>query len=174
MHKYQPRFHLVRANDILKLAYSAFRTYIFPETQFIAVTAYQNDKVCLPMSSYICLSFFVCVYLCLYLFLSVCVSVGLCPSVSFCLSVSVCLCLSLSVCLCLSVSVCLCLYVSVCHCLSLSVSVSLSSPQMSVPIYANDPLRPCVCMQWQSAFCHLVSLLLRSLSSSSSSSLSSS
>ena len=46
MHKYQPRFHLVRANDILKLPYSTFRTYVFKETQFIAVTAYQNEKVC--------------------------------------------------------------------------------------------------------------------------------
>ena len=45
MHKYQPRFHLVRANDILKLPYSQFRTYVFKETEFIAVTAYQNEKV---------------------------------------------------------------------------------------------------------------------------------
>ncbi|XP_029960790.1 T-box transcription factor TBX3-like [Salarias fasciatus] len=45
MHKYQPRFHVVKANDILKLPYSTFRTYIFPETEFIAVTAYQNDKI---------------------------------------------------------------------------------------------------------------------------------
>ncbi|XP_022255287.1 optomotor-blind protein-like, partial [Limulus polyphemus] len=45
MHKYQPRFHLVRANDILKLPYSTFRTYVFKETQFIAVTAYQNEKI---------------------------------------------------------------------------------------------------------------------------------
>lgn len=45
MHKYQPRFHIVRANDILKLPYSTFRTYLFPETDFIAVTAYQNDKI---------------------------------------------------------------------------------------------------------------------------------
>uniref|UniRef100_A0A8D0HKD8 T-box transcription factor 2 n=1 Tax=Sphenodon punctatus TaxID=8508 RepID=A0A8D0HKD8_SPHPU len=45
MHKYQPRFHIVRANDILKLPYSTFRTYVFPETDFIAVTAYQNDKI---------------------------------------------------------------------------------------------------------------------------------
>ncbi|MEQ2188063.1 T-box transcription factor TBX2b, partial [Goodea atripinnis] len=44
MHKYQPRFHIVRANDILKLPYSTFRTYVFPETEFVAVTAYQNDK----------------------------------------------------------------------------------------------------------------------------------
>jgi len=45
MHKYQPRFHLVRASDILQLPYSTFRTYVFKECQFIAVTAYQNEKV---------------------------------------------------------------------------------------------------------------------------------
>ena len=45
MHKYQPRFHVVKANDVMKLAYSAFRTYVFHETRFIAVTAYQNDKI---------------------------------------------------------------------------------------------------------------------------------
>ncbi|XP_023198750.1 T-box transcription factor TBX2-like isoform X1 [Xiphophorus maculatus] len=45
MHKYQPRFHIVKANDILRLPCSTFRTYVFAETQFIAVTAYQNDKI---------------------------------------------------------------------------------------------------------------------------------
>nr|XP_054586621.1 T-box transcription factor TBX3 [Nothobranchius furzeri] len=45
MHKYQPRFHIVRANDIMKLPYSTFRTYVFQETEFIAVTAYQNEKI---------------------------------------------------------------------------------------------------------------------------------
>ncbi|KRX44079.1 T-box transcription factor TBX2 [Trichinella murrelli] len=45
MHKYQPRFHVVRANDILKLPYSTFRTFVFKETEFIAVTAYQNEKI---------------------------------------------------------------------------------------------------------------------------------
>ncbi|XP_071340235.1 T-box transcription factor TBX3 [Trachinotus anak] len=45
MHKYQPRFHIVKVNDILKLPYSTFRTYVFSETEFIAVTAYQNDKI---------------------------------------------------------------------------------------------------------------------------------
>lgn len=47
MHKYQPRFHLVQANDLYRLPYSAFRTYVFKETEFIAVTAYQNEKVSL-------------------------------------------------------------------------------------------------------------------------------
>ncbi|KAK3099509.1 hypothetical protein FSP39_005522 [Pinctada imbricata] len=45
MHKYQPRFHLVRANDILKLPYSTFQTFVFKETTFVAVTAYQNEKI---------------------------------------------------------------------------------------------------------------------------------
>lgn len=45
MHKYQPRFHLVRANDLMKLPYATFRTYVFKETEFIAVTAYQNESV---------------------------------------------------------------------------------------------------------------------------------
>ncbi|KAK7087859.1 hypothetical protein V1264_021858 [Littorina saxatilis] len=45
MHKYQPRFHLVRTDDILKIPYSAFRTFVFKETAFIAVTAYQNEKI---------------------------------------------------------------------------------------------------------------------------------
>jgi hypothetical protein len=45
MHKYQPRFHLVRTDDIVKIPYSAFKTFVFKETEFIAVTAYQNEKV---------------------------------------------------------------------------------------------------------------------------------
>ncbi|XP_004565871.3 uncharacterized protein LOC101466675 isoform X1 [Maylandia zebra] len=45
MHKYQPRFHIVKAHDILTLPYCTFRTYVFSETEFIAVTAYQNDKI---------------------------------------------------------------------------------------------------------------------------------
>uniref|UniRef100_H2ZFN1 T-box domain-containing protein n=1 Tax=Ciona savignyi TaxID=51511 RepID=H2ZFN1_CIOSA len=45
MHKYQPRFHVVRCGDLAKLPYCAFRTYVFKEMQFIAVTAYQNEKI---------------------------------------------------------------------------------------------------------------------------------
>lgn len=45
MHKYQPRFHLVKTCDLAKVPYSNFRTFVFPETEFIAVTAYQNEKV---------------------------------------------------------------------------------------------------------------------------------
>lgn len=57
MHKYQPRFHLVRANDILKLPYSTFRTYVFKETEFIAVTAYQNEKVSAHLAGHILISY---------------------------------------------------------------------------------------------------------------------
>ena len=45
MHKYQPRFHIVKASDIYRMPFSAFKTFIFQETEFIAVTAYQNEKV---------------------------------------------------------------------------------------------------------------------------------
>ena len=46
MHKYQPRIHVVRADDTYKHPYSNFKTFTFPETSFIGVTAYQNEKVC--------------------------------------------------------------------------------------------------------------------------------
>ncbi|GFY41713.1 optomotor-blind protein [Trichonephila inaurata madagascariensis] len=45
MHKYQPRFHIVRADNISKLPFKKFRTFTFEETFFIAVTAYQNQKI---------------------------------------------------------------------------------------------------------------------------------
>nr|QFQ66877.1 T-box 2/3c protein [Hofstenia miamia] len=45
MHKYQPRFHLVSNSDIINLQYATFKTFVYPETQFIGVTAYQNEKI---------------------------------------------------------------------------------------------------------------------------------
>ncbi|XP_054710398.1 T-box protein 2-like [Uloborus diversus] len=45
MHKYQPRFHVVRADDITRLPFKKFRTFTFEEADFIAVTAYQNQKI---------------------------------------------------------------------------------------------------------------------------------
>ncbi|KAK7087862.1 T-box transcription factor TBX2-A-like isoform X2 [Littorina saxatilis] len=45
MHKYQPRFHIFRCSDFLRLPYSPHRTIVFEETSFIAVTAYQNEKI---------------------------------------------------------------------------------------------------------------------------------
>lgn len=45
MHKYQPRVHIVQANDIFSMRWTSFNTYAFEETTFIAVTAYQNEQV---------------------------------------------------------------------------------------------------------------------------------
>ncbi|CAJ0580878.1 unnamed protein product, partial [Mesorhabditis spiculigera] len=45
MHKYQPRLHVVRCSELIQLPVSTFRTFVFKETEFIAVTAYQNDRV---------------------------------------------------------------------------------------------------------------------------------
>ncbi|VVC99432.1 unnamed protein product, partial [Leptidea sinapis] len=41
LHKYEPRVHLVKVGTDLR----RIMTYPFPETQFIAVTAYQNEEV---------------------------------------------------------------------------------------------------------------------------------
>lgn len=47
MHRYHPRFHLVQADDLFSVRWSVFQTFTFPETSFMAVTAYQNNKVSL-------------------------------------------------------------------------------------------------------------------------------
>ena len=50
MHRYQPRFHIVylppKNNSLNEKEHAShFRTFIFPETSFTAVTAYQNQRV---------------------------------------------------------------------------------------------------------------------------------
>ncbi|KAL5265193.1 hypothetical protein ACHWQZ_G006073 [Mnemiopsis leidyi] len=45
MHRYQPRVHIVQCDDIYKIPWCAFRTMIFQETEFFAVTAYQSEKI---------------------------------------------------------------------------------------------------------------------------------
>uniref|UniRef100_A0A1B6CF21 T-box domain-containing protein n=1 Tax=Clastoptera arizonana TaxID=38151 RepID=A0A1B6CF21_9HEMI len=49
MHRYQPRIHLVKWRDhggpITDLESEQFRTYVFQETVFTAVTAYQNQLI---------------------------------------------------------------------------------------------------------------------------------
>lgn len=57
MHKYQPRFHVIliepelefqghQVDDISpEVVRENMRTFVFPETQFMAVTAYQNHMV---------------------------------------------------------------------------------------------------------------------------------
>ncbi|XP_076856849.1 T-box transcription factor TBX6 [Brachyhypopomus gauderio] len=44
LHKYQPRVHVIEARDVLMWGGSQ-HTFTFPETQFITVTAYQNNKI---------------------------------------------------------------------------------------------------------------------------------
>ncbi|CAL1599387.1 unnamed protein product [Knipowitschia caucasica] len=44
LHRYQPRIHLVEARDIMRWG-GGQQTFVFPETQFITVTAYQNNKI---------------------------------------------------------------------------------------------------------------------------------
>lgn len=56
MHKYQPRVHIIRKRDhtasVINLKSEEMKTFTFPETNFIGVTAYQNQlvssKVCRP------------------------------------------------------------------------------------------------------------------------------
>jgi hypothetical protein len=47
MHRYHPRFHIIQADDMFSVRWSVFQTFTFPETAFMAVTAYQNTKVSL-------------------------------------------------------------------------------------------------------------------------------
>ncbi|XP_069125684.1 T-box transcription factor T-like [Argopecten irradians] len=42
LHKYEPRVHIVKVNNSQKKRITSFS---FPETQFIAVTAYQNEEI---------------------------------------------------------------------------------------------------------------------------------
>ncbi|XP_051535349.1 T-box transcription factor TBX1 [Myxocyprinus asiaticus] len=48
MHRYQPRLHVVlvdRSRNSQRYAHRNFCTFTFPETRFIAVTAYQNHRI---------------------------------------------------------------------------------------------------------------------------------
>lgn len=51
MHRYQPRIHLIMKKDhssniqINDLENELYRTFVFPENVFIAVTAYQNQLI---------------------------------------------------------------------------------------------------------------------------------
>ncbi|KAG5892534.1 hypothetical protein JTB14_011123 [Gonioctena quinquepunctata] len=47
MHKYQPRIIITKTSDPRHMAWAPSSSVTFPETQFIAVTAYQNDKITL-------------------------------------------------------------------------------------------------------------------------------
>lgn len=50
MHRYQPRLHVLYNSsngkaDASVHKFQEFKTFVFPETQFTAVTAYQNHRV---------------------------------------------------------------------------------------------------------------------------------
>ena len=46
MHKYLPRLHVIKSNEFSAFkTKNNFNTFEFEETKFIAVTAYQNEKV---------------------------------------------------------------------------------------------------------------------------------
>uniref|UniRef100_T1GYP3 T-box domain-containing protein n=1 Tax=Megaselia scalaris TaxID=36166 RepID=T1GYP3_MEGSC len=41
MHKYQPRIHVIKTSDPTQIPWAPQQPFVFPETEFIAVTAYQ-------------------------------------------------------------------------------------------------------------------------------------
>lgn len=45
MHRYIIRLHIVQASDEYSIQSGPLSTFVFDETAFIAVTAYQNEKV---------------------------------------------------------------------------------------------------------------------------------
>lgn len=47
MHRFQPRLHVLYQAPPEEMCYDTenFKTFIFPETKFMAVTAYQNQRV---------------------------------------------------------------------------------------------------------------------------------
>ena len=45
MHKYVARVHVVQASDLIGLQFAPYNTYTFPDTTFLGVTAYQNDRI---------------------------------------------------------------------------------------------------------------------------------
>ncbi|KAL9908875.1 uncharacterized protein ACN427_004335 isoform 1-T1 [Glossina fuscipes fuscipes] len=45
MHKYQPRIHVICTSDLTQIPWAPQQAFVFPETEFIAVTAYQNDRI---------------------------------------------------------------------------------------------------------------------------------
>ena len=51
MHKYQPRFHIIRCSELQRIWTKKWKTFHFPEMEFIAVTAYQNEKVSASLSA---------------------------------------------------------------------------------------------------------------------------
>ncbi|KAM8960712.1 T-box protein VegT-like [Pelodytes ibericus] len=45
MHRYKPRFHVIQSDDLYSQRWALLQLFSFPETEFTAVTAYQNEKI---------------------------------------------------------------------------------------------------------------------------------
>lgn len=45
MHKYQPRIHITRTSDPTQIPWAPQQAFVSQETEFVAVTAYQNDRI---------------------------------------------------------------------------------------------------------------------------------
>ncbi|KAM3937265.1 T-box protein VegT-like [Leptodactylus fuscus] len=45
MHRYKPRFHVIQSDDAYNTRWGLLQVFSFPETEFTAVTAYQNEKI---------------------------------------------------------------------------------------------------------------------------------
>ena len=45
MHKYVARVHVVQCNDLMELQFAPYNTFVFRDTEFLGVTAYQNEKI---------------------------------------------------------------------------------------------------------------------------------
>lgn len=70
MHKYQPRLHIIRTSEPTQIPWAPQQSFTFPETEFVAVTAYQVSKSL----------YFVCLFCLHFLYKDV-------FSVPFCLSI---------------------------------------------------------------------------------------
>lgn len=44
MHKYQPRLHVIRTADLAQIPWAPQQAFVFGETEFVAVTAYQVSQ----------------------------------------------------------------------------------------------------------------------------------
>lgn len=45
MHKYQPRLHVIRTADLAQIPWAPQQAFVFAETEFVAVTAYQVGTI---------------------------------------------------------------------------------------------------------------------------------
>lgn len=57
MHKYRPRLHVIRTSDPTELLWSPSQSFFFPDTEFVAVTAYQVSFSLWPWCLFYCFAF---------------------------------------------------------------------------------------------------------------------